>query len=88
MLEKVDYGGKGMKNLKFTNRMSISKFINYKEQFINLVRLIGVITYGKERWLLQDNDYWYDRETGTYIDTNELQDRICDVINDLERNCH
>ena len=62
--------------------------LNYREEFENLVRLIGTITYGKERWFLQINDYWYDRETDTYIDMSELQVRICEKINDLERNCH
>ncbi len=61
--------------------------MNYKEEFEYLVRLIGTITYGKERWFLQDNYYWYDRETDTYIDMNELQVRICEILNDLERNC-
>lgn len=58
--------------------------INWQEEFESLVRSIGSITYGKERWFYQGNNVWYDREDGEYIDTFTLQRRVTHEILLLE----
>lgn len=58
--------------------------MNWQKEFEDLVRSIGSITYGKERWFLQDNDLWYDRQDGSYIDINELHNRICEEVKRLD----
>lgn len=58
--------------------------INWQEEFESLIRSIGSITYGKERWFYQDNNVWYDREDGKYIDTFALQKRVTHEILLLE----
>ena len=54
--------------------------INWKEEFISLVRFIGSATFGKERWFLQDNGLWYDRLDSKEINIDELHKRIYDEI--------
>ena len=58
--------------------------MNWKEEFESLVRTIGSITYGKERWFLQDDGTWYDRKDGTYISIDELHKRIYEEVNWLD----
>ena len=41
-----------------------------------IVRTIGTFAYGKERWIYQCNDKWYDREKDDYFDTDELVKRV------------
>ena len=58
--------------------------INWKDEFISLVRSIGSATYGKERWFLQENGLWYDREDGREITIDELHKRIYKEVKWLE----
>lgn len=62
--------------------------MNWKEEFESLVRTIGSITYGKERWFLEDDSLgiWYDREECDYIDIWELHDRIAREVRWLDEN--
>lgn len=60
--------------------------MNWKEEFESLVRTIGSITYGKERWFLQDDGKWYDRKECDYIDISELQYRIAYEVRWLDEN--
>ena len=53
---------------------------DWKNEFDSLVRSIGSITYGKERWFRQSEDLWYDRLDGAYIDTDTLHKRIYEEI--------
>ena len=53
--------------------------MNEHEVLQELVRFIGVITYGKERWFKQ-NGSWYDRLHGDYIQNESLLDRICKTL--------
>lgn len=40
-----------------------------------LVKYIGVLTYGKERWIKQ-NGCWYDRKYGEHIQNENLLYRV------------
>jgi len=55
-----------------------------REVMDELVRLVGVITYGKERWFKQ-NGCWYDRLFGDYIQNEVLLERIRKAIEDEVR---
>ena len=52
----------------------------WKEHFISLVRSIGVATYGKERWFLQGDGMWYDRELGKEMNIDVLKAVISEEI--------
>lgn len=57
----------------------------YEEMFNDLIRGIGVITFGKERWIQQGDSFvWYDRLTGKYNDKTELLVAIGRTIKELE----
>lgn len=58
--------------------------MNWQEEFESLVRSIGSITYGKERWFYQDDGLWYDREDGKRITTDELHRRIYEEVKWLD----
>lgn len=60
--------------------------INWKEEFISLVRSIGSVTFGKERWFLQDNGLWYDRQDCKEITIDELHKRIYKEVKWLDEN--
>lgn len=55
-----------------------------REVMAELVRFVGVITYGKERWFKQ-NGCWYDRLFGDYIQNEILLERIRKAIEDEVR---
>ena len=50
-----------------------------REVMADLVRFVGVITYGKERWFKQKG-CWYDRPFGDYIQNEVLLERIIESI--------
>lgn len=52
-----------------------------REVMAELVRFVGVLTYGKERWFKQ-NGCWYDRMFGDCIQNEVLLERITEAIND------
>ncbi len=52
-----------------------------REVMAELVRFVGVLTYGKERWLKR-NGCWYDRLVGDYIQNEILLKRIKEEIED------
>lgn len=52
-----------------------------REVMAELVRFVGVLTYGKERWIKQ-NGCWYDRLVGDYIQNEVLLERIVKAIKD------
>lgn len=54
--------------------------MNWKEEYESLVRSIGSLTYGKERWFYQDDNTWYDRQDGKHIDQYELYKRVMQAI--------
>lgn len=65
------------------------KAINWKEEYMSLIRSIGSITYGKERWFFQENekgleDMWYDRHFGDYVDIDKLHKRVYETIKEIE----
>lgn len=49
----------------------------------SIVRTIGVLDYGKERWF-PENCGWYDRYDGRVIDNTEMDRRVHKVLNELE----
>lgn len=57
--------------------------MDWKTEFISLVRSIGAKTYGKERWFYE-GDGWYDRETGKTITIDELHQQMLDAIGGTE----
>lgn len=60
--------------------------MTWKKQFIYLVRSIGYITYGKERWFLQGNGLFYDQKDGKEINIDDLRKRISEEVKWLEDN--
>ena len=62
--------------------------IDWRKEFEDMVRYIGVIDYGKERWFMETEKdgrvRWYDRYDGEYLTTDELQDRIYEVVRKLD----
>lgn len=54
--------------------------MNWQEEFESLIRTIGSITYGKERWFYQNNGIWYDRKYGDYIGMQLLHIRIYESL--------
>ena len=52
-----------------------------REVMADLVRFVGVLTYGKERWFKQ-NGCLYDRAFGDYIQNEVLLERIVKAIED------
>ncbi len=52
-----------------------------REVMADLVRFVGVITYGKERWF-KHNGCWYDRLFGDYIQNEVLLEWIRKAIED------
>ena len=58
--------------------------MNWQEEFESLIRTIGSITYGKERWFYQNNGIWYDRKDGNYIDMQLLHERIYELLGEYE----
>ena len=52
-----------------------------REVMAELVRFVGVLTYGKERWCKQ-NGCWYDRLYGDHIQNEVLLERIGKAIKD------
>ena len=55
--------------------------MNEREVLERIVRYIGSVTYGKERWFKQ-NGSWYDRKHCDYIQNEKLLERIIDVLED------
>ena len=50
--------------------------INWEEEYESLVRTIGSVTYGKERWFHVGKGIWHDRKEGDWIDLLTLEERI------------
>ena len=55
-----------------------------REVMAELVRFVGVLTYGKERWFKR-NGCWYDRMYGDHIQNETLLERIGKAIKDEVR---
>ena len=55
-----------------------------REVMADLVRFVGVLTYGKERWFKQ-NGCWRDRLYGDHIQNEVLLERIVKAIEDEVR---
>ena len=74
-----------MDSQKKSNR-KVKDMSEYEKMFNDLIRGIGVITFGKERWIQQGTDtfIWYDRLTGRYCDKTELLVSIGRTIKELE----
>lgn len=51
------------------------------EALDDIVRCVGSLTYGKERWFDEGNT-WYDRKLCDHISNEELVNRVCDAIKD------
>lgn len=64
----------------------VKEMIDWKEEYISLVRSIGSATFGKERWFLQDNGLWHDRMDGKEISIDELHNRIYKEVKCLDEN--
>ena len=52
-----------------------------REAFADIVKIIGSLTYGKERWF-KNNGCWYDRSKCDYIQNEELVKRISEILNE------
>lgn len=52
-----------------------------REAFADIVRFIGTLTYGKERWF-KNNGCWYDRKKCDYIQNETLVERIIETLNE------
>lgn len=62
--------------------------VDWEMEFEDMVRYIGVVDYGKERWFKETEKSgrvkWYDRYDGEYLTTDELQQRIYEVVRKLD----
>lgn len=50
--------------------------MNWQKEYESLIRFIGSVTYGKERWFYKGNGIWYDREENEYINMDKLAEEI------------
>lgn len=62
--------------------------VDWEMEFENMVRYIGTITYGKERWFKETEKSgrvkWYDRRSGDYLTTDQLQNEIYETVKELD----
>ena len=62
--------------------------IDWEKEFEDMVRYIGVIDYGKERWFKETQKsgrvHWYDRYTGNILTTDELQQEVYETVRKLD----
>ena len=58
--------------------------INWEEEYKSLVRTIGSVTYGKERWFHVGNGLWLDRKEDDWIDFLTLEERVMSEIEDVD----
>ena len=62
--------------------------IDWRKEFEDMVRYIGAVDYGKERWFKETEKSgrvrWYDRYDGEYLTTDELQQRIYEIVRKLD----
>ena len=54
------------------------------DALIDIVRYIGVLDLGKERWFEQDDGRWYDRFTGGYITLEQLVDAVEIAVSEMD----
>lgn len=60
----------------------------YEIMLNDLIRGIGVITYGKERWFQQEDSFvWFDRMTGKYNNKTDTIFEILRTIKEIEDDC-
>ena len=50
-----------------------------REALSDIVKVIGTLTYGKERWF-ENNGCWYDRKECDYIQNETLVERIGEAL--------
>ena len=53
---------------------------HWEREYESLVRSLGTVTYGKERWFNQGDGTWYDREEDDYINLYDLERRVCKAV--------
>ena len=70
-----------MINLQYDKFIQV--YINWQEEFERLIRTIGYLTYGKERWFYQNKGIWYDRKDGDYINMQLLYERIYELLDNI-----
>lgn len=55
-----------------------------KKALDKIVRCIGVLTFGKERWSrsysFDDDAIWHDRGTGHFLTTKEMVENVCEAL--------
>lgn len=53
-----------------------------KKALEDIVRCIGSLTFGKERWCRSYSfkDIWYDRMSGDYLTTKEMVQSVCEAL--------
>lgn len=62
-------------------RVADEEKMTKSELLESIVRTIGVLDYGKERWF-PENLGWYDRYDGRVIDNTEMDRRVQAVLNE------
>ena len=67
-------------NIVTDENMHVYGAFNWESEYESLVRSLGTITYGKERWFNQGNGMWYDREEEDYINLCDLERRVCKAV--------
>ena len=50
----------------------------------DMIKQIGSITYGKERFFEQDRGIWYDRKHGDYITLEKVIERLVEAVKESE----
>lgn len=53
-----------------------------KKALDKIVRCIGVLTFGKERWCRAYSfpDIWHDKGTGHFLTTKEMVKSVCEAL--------
>lgn len=50
----------------------------------DMIKQIGSITYGKERFFELERGIWYDRKYGDYISIEQVIERIVEAVKENE----
>ena len=56
----------------------------FLEALEDIVRTVGVVSIGKERWFINPDGSWHDRVTGEVLTIQEMTEVVCSEIMSLD----
>lgn len=61
------------------------KKMKNKKALDEIVRCIGVLTFGEERWYrsYSFDDIWHDKWTGNFLTTKEMVKSVCEALKEI-----